>query len=167
MSSAHVYLRLPFGQTWDSIPEGVLTDIAQLTKANSIEGSKKNNVTIIYTPWANLQKTGAMETGQVSFFNHKQVKRVYVEKKDNVILNRLMKTKEEKYPDLAAEKLKRSKDDRRNLKNEEKQRLAEEKRLLEERRKEEEIKNYAGMFDNIKTNRRGDVDVKEAEEDFM
>lgn len=38
MSSAHVYLRLPKGQTMDDIPEGVLEDCVQLVKANSIQG---------------------------------------------------------------------------------------------------------------------------------
>lgn len=38
MSSAHVYLRLNKGQTFDDIPEGVLEDCAQLVKANSIQG---------------------------------------------------------------------------------------------------------------------------------
>jgi predicted ribosome quality control (RQC) complex YloA/Tae2 family protein len=36
--SAHVYLRLPEDMTWDTIPEELLVDAAQLTKANSIEG---------------------------------------------------------------------------------------------------------------------------------
>jgi len=38
LSSAHIYYRLQNGQTWDAIPADVLTDCAQLTKANSIEG---------------------------------------------------------------------------------------------------------------------------------
>ena len=38
LSSAHIYLRLREGDTWDDIPEDLLTDLAQLTKANSIEG---------------------------------------------------------------------------------------------------------------------------------
>jgi hypothetical protein len=38
LSSAHVYLRLPEGMTWETIPQEILTDCAQLTKANSIEG---------------------------------------------------------------------------------------------------------------------------------
>lgn len=38
LSSAHIYLRLREGDTWDNIPEDLLTDLAQLTKANSIEG---------------------------------------------------------------------------------------------------------------------------------
>jgi hypothetical protein len=39
LSSAHVYLRMPPTMTWDSIPQALLTDCAQLVKANSIEGS--------------------------------------------------------------------------------------------------------------------------------
>lgn len=38
LSSAHVYLRLPEGDSWDAIPKALLEDCAQLTKANSIEG---------------------------------------------------------------------------------------------------------------------------------
>lgn len=39
LSSAHIYLRMDEGETWDRIPEQLLIDCAQLTKANSIEGS--------------------------------------------------------------------------------------------------------------------------------
>jgi predicted ribosome quality control (RQC) complex YloA/Tae2 family protein len=39
LSSAHVYLRLNEGMAWDRIPEPLLQDLAQLTKANSIEGT--------------------------------------------------------------------------------------------------------------------------------
>lgn len=38
LSSAHIYLRMKEGESWESIDEGILTDCAQLTKANSIEG---------------------------------------------------------------------------------------------------------------------------------
>ena len=38
LSSAHIYLRMREGETWDSIPEELVQDCAQLTKANSIEG---------------------------------------------------------------------------------------------------------------------------------
>ncbi|CAG8439049.1 11149_t:CDS:2 [Scutellospora calospora] len=37
-SSAHVYLRLQFGQSWENIPTSLLTDLGQLVKANSIAG---------------------------------------------------------------------------------------------------------------------------------
>ena len=38
LSSAHIYLRMNENDTWETIPQDVLTDCAQLTKANSIEG---------------------------------------------------------------------------------------------------------------------------------
>lgn len=91
-------------ETWDAIPEELLTDCAQLTKANSIEGNKKDNITVIYTPWSNLKKDGSMATGQVGFKDNKKVKRVYVSQRENAIVNRLNKTKVEKHPDLRQEK---------------------------------------------------------------
>ncbi|KAJ5772670.1 coiled-coil domain-containing protein 25 [Penicillium odoratum] len=104
LSSAHVYVRLRDGETWDQIPEKLLEDCAQLTKANSIEGNKKDNITIIYTPWSNLQKDGSMATGQVSFHNPKLVRKVLVRARENPIVNRLNKTRVEKFPDFRAEK---------------------------------------------------------------
>jgi RNase adaptor protein for sRNA GlmZ degradation len=100
LSSAHVYLRLQQDQAWDNIPSELLDDLAQLTKANSIEGNKKDNLTIIYTPSSNLKKTSDMETGQVAFHKNKMVKKVHVETRQNAIVNRLNKTKREEYPDL-------------------------------------------------------------------
>jgi len=91
----------------------LLEDCAQLTKANSIEGNKKDDVTIIYTPWSNLKKDGSMATGQVGFHDNKQVKRVYVQKRENVIVNRLNKTKVEKYPDLRQERQDRDRESRK------------------------------------------------------
>ena len=38
LSSAHIYLRMNEGDSWEAIPEVVVIDCAQLTKANSIEG---------------------------------------------------------------------------------------------------------------------------------
>ena len=95
LSSAHIYLRMRDNETWDAIPEELLTDCAQLTKANSIEGNKKDNITVIYTPWSNLKKDGSMATGQVGFKDNKKVKRVYVSARENAIVNRLNKTKVE------------------------------------------------------------------------
>lgn len=51
----------------------LLVDCAQLTKANSIEGNKKDNVTIVYTPWSNLKKDGSMAVGQVGFKDQRKV----------------------------------------------------------------------------------------------
>lgn len=35
-------------------------------------GNKKDNVTIIYTPWSNLKKDGSMDVGQVSFHDQRK-----------------------------------------------------------------------------------------------
>ena len=110
LSSAHIYLRMTPSQTWDDLPQELLTDLAQLTKANSIEGNKKDNVTIIYTPWSNLKKDGSMDVGQVTFHNPRLVKRVLVSQRENAIVNRLNKTKVERKPDLKEEKEDRQKE---------------------------------------------------------
>ena len=43
----------------------VITDAAQLVKANSIQGNKMNDIDVVYTLWENLHKTNSMEVGQV------------------------------------------------------------------------------------------------------
>ncbi|XWW99192.1 hypothetical protein V2A60_007200 [Cordyceps javanica] len=117
LSSAHIYLRMQEGQKWDSLPQELVMDLAQLTKANSIEGNKKDNITVIYTPWSNLKKDGSMDVGQVSFKNPRLVRRVVVPQRENPIVNRLNKTKTEvKQPDL-----KQQKDDRDKKKEEARQ----------------------------------------------
>ncbi|KAM0111461.1 hypothetical protein ACP6JB_003023 [Aspergillus fumigatus] len=145
LSSAHVYLRLRDGETWDQIPQPLLEDCAQLTKANSIEdwevklisgaGNKKDNITVIYTPWSNLLKDGSMATGQVSFHNPKMVRKVYVRQRENAIVNRLNKTREERFPDLRAEKeefLKKKQKEERRARDEQRAREKQEKREREQ-----------------------------------
>jgi hypothetical protein len=73
LSSAHIYVRLPEGEDWGKMTRELLVDCAQLTKANSIEGNKKDNVTIVYTPWSNLKKDGSMAVGQVGFKDQRKV----------------------------------------------------------------------------------------------
>ena len=85
-------------------------DLGQLTKANSIEGNKKDNITVIYTPWSNLKKDGSMAVGQVSFKDNKKVKRILVAQRENAIVNRLNKTKVENQPDLKQDKDERLKE---------------------------------------------------------
>lgn len=51
-----------------------------------------------------------MATGQVGFKDQKKVKRVYVAKRENAIVNRLNKTKVEKFPDFRQEKEDREKE---------------------------------------------------------
>lgn len=70
----------------------------------SILGNKKDNVNIVYTPWSNLKKDGSMAIGQVGFKDQRKVKKVLVEARTNAIINRLNKTKAERFPDLAVER---------------------------------------------------------------
>lgn len=52
VSSAHVYVR----GAPSPIPDCVVDEACQLVKANSIKGSKKQSVTIVYTIASNLKK---------------------------------------------------------------------------------------------------------------
>ncbi|ORX39989.1 hypothetical protein BD324DRAFT_597597 [Kockovaella imperatae] len=149
LSSAHVYLRQSDSQphgTWDKLPIALVNDAAQLVKANSIEGNKKDNITIIYTPFTNLKKTGDMAVGQVSFHSDKLVKRVHVAARENAIVNRLNKTKVEKVVDHEAEKQERLREEGRRKKAEAIERKAkemEQKKTWEEEKKQ---RTYEGMF---------------------
>ncbi|TFK40491.1 DUF814-domain-containing protein [Crucibulum laeve] len=168
LSSAHVYLRMPDGMSWDTIPEALLADCAQLVKANSIEGNKKDNLTIIYTPGDNLKKTGDMAVGQVSFHNDKKVKRVHVITRQNAIVNRLNKTKVERVVDHEQERVDRIKKEsaaRRSAAAEKKKADAE---LARAREAEKAARSYDSLFsveeDEYAAPRKTG---RELEEDFM
>ncbi|KXX80791.1 Coiled-coil domain-containing protein 25 [Madurella mycetomatis] len=170
LSSAHIYLRLREGETWDNIPEDLLTDLAQLTKANSIEGNKKDNITVIYTPWSNLKKDGSMAVGQVSFKDPKKVKRVLVPQRENAIVNRLNKTKVEKYPDLKQEKDDRLRELRKRDQAAQQARKKEEARIAKERQEKKWQKDHAydDLFteENMAATSNQDRDAN-WEDDFM
>lgn len=63
-------------------------------------GNKMNDIDIVYTPWANLKKTDAMEVGQVAFHREKEVRKMKVAKRNNAVVNRLDKTKREGHPGI-------------------------------------------------------------------
>ncbi|XP_031369816.1 coiled-coil domain-containing protein 25 isoform X3 [Apis dorsata] len=153
-SSAHVYLRLHlvnifykiYGQTIDDIPSAVLEDAAQLVKANSIEGSKMNDVDVVYTMWSNLKKTQGMEIGEVGFHRDKDVRKIHITKRINTIINRLNKTKRSEQVNLRAEREQRDKNEREDkkklLKEQKEREKAEEKR----RKEEAEMRSYNSLF---------------------
>ncbi|KAH6850959.1 coiled-coil domain-containing protein 25 [Chaetomium sp. MPI-CAGE-AT-0009] len=170
LSSAHIYLRLREGETWDNIPEELITDLAQLTKANSIEGNKKDSITIIYTPWSNLKKDGSMAVGQVSFKDNKKVKRILVPQRENPIVNRLNKTKVEKYPDLKQEKDDHLRELRKKDQAAQQARKKEEARIAKERQEKKWQKDHA--YDDIFTEENMEATSNQNrsedwEEDFM
>ena len=98
-----------------------LEDCCQLVKANSIQGHKASNVAIVYTPWANLRKGNecvegfepahnaladfrvSMAVGQVGFHDEKTVLKSSASRNAEV-LNRLVKTRVERFPNLSAER---------------------------------------------------------------
>ena len=57
-----------------------------------------NDIAVVYTMWSNLKKTRGMEVGQVGFHKDSEVRTIRVGRKINEIVNRLNKTKKEKYP---------------------------------------------------------------------
>ncbi|ETS78767.1 hypothetical protein PFICI_08620 [Pestalotiopsis fici W106-1] len=171
LSSAHIYLRMPNAEdSWEAIPEALVTDLAQLTKANSIEGNKKDNVTIIYTPWSNLKKDGSMAVGQVSFKDPRKVKRVLVATRENAIINRLNKTKVEKQPDFMQEREDMLKERRRKDMAAVQVRKKEEQRVAKERAEKKYQKDHAydDLFsaDNVAASSNQDVG-SDWEDDFM
>ena len=103
----------------------------------SIPGNKKDNITIIYTPWSNLHKNASMSTGQVSFHNPRLTRKILVPTRLNPIINRLNKTRSEKYPDLQQEREdegRRKRNAERKVREQQKQKEKEEKRQREELR---------------------------------
>ena len=95
-SSAHVYLRTKTPITsYAEIPAETVAECAQLTKENSIEGSKKKGVTVIYTWASNLRKEDGMDVGTVTFKDMGKVEKVHVEK-EREVLKRVGKTKVER-----------------------------------------------------------------------
>ncbi|KAI4115756.1 MAG: hypothetical protein LQ345_003710 [Seirophora villosa] len=175
LSSAHVYLRLKAGQKWDELPAALVEDCAQLTKANSIEGNKKDNVTVIYTPWSNLLKNASMATGQVSFRDPKKTCTVLVPTRLNPTINRLNKTRTVAPTDgLFAEKEQHLSELRAKAREKAKEARKEEERLKKERREEkyrrehayEELMNGGGGGDEDGGGKRSNQDGFD-EDDFM
>ena len=110
-----------------------------------------------------------MATGQVSFHDPKLVKKIHVAARQNPIVNRLNKTKQEKHPDLRAERESDQAQKRKaeRLKREElKSREKAEKREREQKKWEKDHA-YDELFqeDNMVSNQ--DRDASFYEDDFM
>lgn len=170
LSSAHVYLRLPEGQSIEDVSEELIVECCQLCKANSIDGCKKANLSIVYTPWSNLKKTAGMAVGQIGFHNSKKVKKFLVEKKINAIVNRLNKTKEERNPDLRAEQIAYGEEQQQKEKVALKLKHDAEAKDEQDRKEQKEARSYDNLMasDNMSTNEYGeDVNFQDVEDDFM
>ncbi|EER14792.1 Coiled-coil domain-containing protein, putative [Perkinsus marinus ATCC 50983] len=182
-SSAHVYLRRPVElPKIDDIPEEVLEEMCQLTKNNSIEGSKASKVDIVYTGFKNLRKGADMVTGQVGFHDTKKCKFVRNLHRDREIVKRIEKTKREAEVDLYAEREERDRKERLARKKAVKERAIREKAEKEAAIKEKELRSYKAFdviesirseCDELKTSNvelGGDGTIescREIEDDFM
>ncbi|KAL4066428.1 hypothetical protein V8B97DRAFT_1874453 [Scleroderma yunnanense] len=167
LSSAHVYLRMPVGMEWEAIPQALLVDCAQLVKANSIEGNKKDNITIIYTPAGNLKKQGDMAVGQVAFHSDQKPIVVHVAKRENPIVNRLNKTKVEKQVDHELERIERIKKENAEKRIIAAQKNKEEAELAKQRAEEKAARSYDLLFDVEEDPDVPKLTGKAIEEDFM
>lgn len=172
LSSAHVYVRMPFGETdYEKLPAEVIEEACQITKNNSIEGCKQAEVTIVYTPATNLKKTPSMDTGQVGFKQQAKVKYVLNVKKDKMLIKKLEKTKTEAVVNLEEQKAQRDRRER----NERKQQLQQQKRQQQEEEKERqaamELKTYQALTQlqpAFEFKGDGSIDsCKQIEEDFL
>jgi len=129
-----------------------------LLRTDDLLGNKKDNITVIYTPWSNLKKDGSMAVGQVSFKDNKkvsgrpssqhvvlrvQVKRIHVVARENPIVNRLNKTKTEAHPDLRTEREDRLKELRRRDQSSRRAREKEELRIARERKEKAYQRDHA------------------------
>eukprot|EP00921_Rhytidocystis_pertsovi_P012921 GHVQ01020975.1.p1 GENE.GHVQ01020975.1~~GHVQ01020975.1.p1 ORF type:complete len:216 (+),score=38.71 GHVQ01020975.1:230-877(+) len=174
LSSAHVYLRMPFGETdIHQIPDVIIQEMAQLTKANSIEGSKDSSVDIIYTPWFNLKKTFDMDVGQVSTHNPKLVLRKRNVCRERDVLRVLEKTKTENFPDLEEERQERDAREVQEKKKALKEQRAKERDESVQKEEERRLRSYESLQQHIadpSDMAKGDGSIqscRELEEDFM
>merc|ERR1712228_431382 len=85
----------------DAVPQKIITEMVQLVKQNSIDGSKAAEVDVVYTPWPNLRKEDSMNAGQVGFKEEKHRRMVKNAQKDKDIVKALEKTREERKVDFA------------------------------------------------------------------
>jgi len=170
LSSAHVYLRFPKDTPvdLDKIPESVLNECLQLTKANSIQGSKLKSIRVIYTKWSNLHKTPGMDVGAVGYVNPKDVLGRTIEK-DREILLRIRKSKVEKEVDFRAERLARDKEERLIEVEAKREADMKAKKAIRESQKLKESRLYSDVFveDNMTKNDKVKMTAEEYEDSFF
>jgi coiled-coil domain-containing protein 25 len=164
LSSAHVYARLPLRDegaklpTLDDLPTQLIEECGQLVKWNSISGKKLPQVKVVMTPWSNLKKTNGMAVGQVSFHNEK-LRRVFAVQRQRDIVRRIIKTEQERFPDLAAEREQRDSIDRQRRKSAAIEAKRREKAAKEKARRDAELRSYKTLFDGA-----DDDDVSELDD---
>jgi len=173
MSSAHVYLRLKDGETIETVSRAAIHECSVLVKANSIEGCKKNEVTVIYTPWSNLHKTHDMDVGAIGFHDRKLVVRTHANK-EGPLVNKLNKTKVEEFPDLHGAQQAYARKNIVIAREEKKDRIAREKAERVAADEKKRLESYDNVFESAATLSNKDIigsatdeTAKQFEDDFM
>lgn len=164
-SSAHVYLRMevqPFESRaggryvdLDNLPPQSVEECMQLTKANSIEGCKKSEVQIIFTPATNLLKTPDMDIGQVDFKN-RSLTRIRTIQTDRNMIKALAKQRTESYPNLSLLRDQREEKELSDKRAFDKQRRKTEAEIAVKEREEEDQRTYASFMlrENMTSNKQ-------------
>lgn len=110
-----------------------------------------------------------MATGQVSFHDQKMVKKVHVPVRQNAIVNRLNKTKVEKFPDLREEREADQKEKRKaeRIRLEEQKAKDRQEKLDREKKKWQKDHAYDDLFqeENMISNQERDASFYD--DDFM
>mmetsp|Transcript_15461 Transcript_15461/g.13992 ORF Transcript_15461/g.13992 Transcript_15461/m.13992 type:complete len:214 (+) Transcript_15461:19-660(+) len=173
LSSAHVYLRLNPGEMLDDLSPELIEECTQLVKANSIEGCKLKEVYVVYTRWKNLNKTSSMEIGAIGYHDQKKVRRVKVIK-NNAIVNKINRTREERHPDLSVIQQDNQREEIIRNKQLKKMQIENEKNARKEKEEAIKLKSYSSIMkaEKMKTlDKYGssvdDSAAKAAEDDFM
>lgn len=111
-----------------------------------------------------------MAVGQVGFKKDKMVKKVHIDCRINAIINRLNKTKEEKFPDLQQERVDYDSELKRNEVANRQKRVKEELRLARERKElaRQRDRAYDDLYDD-ETVRHASNQFRDEdwEDDFM
>lgn len=110
-----------------------------------------------------------MATGQVSFHDQKTVKKIHVPVRENAIVNRLNKTRIEKYPDLRAEREADQKEKRKaeRIKREEQKALDRKEKAEREALKWQKDHAYEDLMKEEHMRSNEEMDANYFEDDFM
>uniref|UniRef100_A0A914R851 Coiled-coil domain-containing protein 25 n=1 Tax=Parascaris equorum TaxID=6256 RepID=A0A914R851_PAREQ len=154
VSSAHVYVRLPQGQTIDDMSEALVDDCAQLVKANSIQVS----ISAALSQWFKRFEMSM-------FYGRRFLEAVRVAKRINEIVNRLIKTERREEIDYRGEREERDAKERQKAKEKQREEKAREQLELEEKERQRQIRSYDGVFTEDKMH--SNYDGGNGSDDFM
>merc|ERR1719491_426727 len=158
----------------NSVPQKVIDEMCQLTKANSIEGCKLAQCDIVYTPFLNLKKEERMDTGQVGFKKECFRKLIRNVKKDKEVIKIMEKTRVVREADLRAEQEQRNDEERQRRKKFRAEEKAKQKEEDKKKAEEKEAKSYESLEREADKTSNADAsktksieECREIEDDFM